>query len=148
MLDLKYAYGQLKLATGTAKQCNFNIVGGKATGTYRFLTGFHGLADMPAEFQKAMDRTINHAKNTFLFLDDMLIVSKGNEIEHEKLVETVLKKLDDENLALKISKCEFFKQQVNWLGHHPSESGVNPHLVRQTTFGTIGIDGISIKTKN
>ena len=55
----------------------------KTTGTYRFLTGFYGLGDMPAEFQKAMDRTINHAKNTFCFLDDILIVSKGSEIEHE-----------------------------------------------------------------
>ena len=130
VLDLKYAYSQLKLAADTAKQCNFNIVGGKATGTYRFLTGFYGLADMLAEFQKAIDRTINHAKNTFCFLDDILIVSKGNEIEHGKLVETVFKKLDDEKLALKISKCEFFKQQVNWLGHHLSESGVSPKFTK------------------
>ena len=101
VLDLKYAYSQLKLVADTAKQCNFNIVGGKATGTYRFLTGFYGLADMPAEFQKAMDRTINHAKNTFCFLDDILIVSKGNENEHGNLVEAVLKNLDAENLALK-----------------------------------------------
>ena len=110
VLDLKYAYSQLKLAADTAKQCNFNIVSGKATGTNRFLTGFYGLADMPAKFQKTMDRTINHAKNTFCFLDDILIVSKGNEMEHGTLVESVLKKLDDENLALKISKCELFKQ--------------------------------------
>ena len=95
MLDLKYAYSQLKLAADTAKQCNFNIVGGKATGTHRFLTGFFCLADLPAEFQKAMDRTINHAKNTFCFLDDILIVSKRSETEHGKLVETVLKKLVD-----------------------------------------------------
>ena len=27
VLDLKYAYNQLKLAADTAKQCNFNIVG-------------------------------------------------------------------------------------------------------------------------
>ena len=67
VLDLKYAYSQLKLAADTARQCNFNIVGGKATGTYRFLTGFYGLADMPAEFQKAMDRTINHAKTRSVF---------------------------------------------------------------------------------
>ena len=40
VLDLKYAYSQLKLAADTARQCNFNIVGGKATATYRFLTGF------------------------------------------------------------------------------------------------------------
>ena len=46
VLDLKYAYSQLKLAADTARQCNFNIVGGKATGTYRFLTGFYGLADI------------------------------------------------------------------------------------------------------
>ena len=130
VLDLKYAYSQLKLAADTAKQCNFNIVGGKATGTYIFLTGFYGLADMSAELQKAMDRTINHAKNTFCFLDDILIVSKGNEMEHRTLVESVLKKLDDENLALKISKCEFFKQQVNWLGHHLSESGVSPKFTK------------------
>ena len=89
VLDLKYEYSQLKLAADTARQCNFNIVGGKATGTYRFLTGFYGLADMPAEFQKAMDRTINHAKNTFCFLDDILIVSKGSKIEHGNLVKTV-----------------------------------------------------------
>ena len=74
VLDLKYAYSQLKLAADTAKQCNFKIVGGKATGTFRFLTGFYGLADMPAEFQKAMDRTLNHAKNTFCFLDDKAII--------------------------------------------------------------------------
>ena len=42
-----------------------------------FLTGFYGPADMPAEFQKAMDRTLNHSKSTFCFLDDILIVSKG-----------------------------------------------------------------------
>ena len=76
VLDLKYAYSQLRLTAETAKQCNFNLVGGQATGTYRFLTGFYGLTDMPAEFQKAMDRTLNHAKNTFCFLDDILIVSK------------------------------------------------------------------------
>ena len=46
--DLKYAYSQLRLTAETAKQCNFNKVDGQATGTNRFLTGFYGLADMPA----------------------------------------------------------------------------------------------------
>ena len=48
VLDLKYAFSELKLAADTAKQCNFNFVGGKATGTYRFLTVFYGLAGMPS----------------------------------------------------------------------------------------------------
>ena len=29
VLDLNYAYSQLKLTPQTARQCNFNIVGGK-----------------------------------------------------------------------------------------------------------------------
>ena len=54
---------------------------------------------MPVEFQKAIDRTINHAKNTFCFSDDILIVSKGEESEHAKLAGKVLKNLNDENVA-------------------------------------------------
>ena len=130
VLDLKYAYSQLKLTAETAKQCSFNIIGGQATGTYRFLTGFYGLADMPAEFQKAMDRTLNHAENTFCFRDDILIVSKGSEQEHEKLIMNVLEKLEKENLALKLSKCEFFQQEVNWLGHKLSLEGISPKITK------------------
>ena len=79
VLGLKYAYSQLKLTAETSKQYNFIIVGRQATGTYRFLAGFYGLADMPAEFQKAMDRTLNHVPNLFSFLVDTLIVSKGDK---------------------------------------------------------------------
>ena len=50
--------------------------------------------------------------------------------EDEKLVETVLKTLNDENLALKISKCELFKNQVDWLENHLSESGVKPKFTK------------------
>ena len=46
-LDLNYAFSQLPLSEETMKHCNFNIVGGRATGTYRFKTGFYGLTDMP-----------------------------------------------------------------------------------------------------
>ena len=130
VLDLKYAYSQFRLTAETAKECNFNIVEGQATGMYRFLTGFYGLADMPAEFQKAMDITLNHAKNTFCFLDDILIVSKGEKIEHEKLGLDVLKKLDDKNLALKLTKWEFFQTEVNWLGHKLTPCGITPKVTK------------------
>ena len=137
VLDLKYAYSQIRLTAETAKQCNFNNVGGNATGTYRFLTGFYGLTDMPAEFQKAMDRTLNHSKNTFCFLDDILIVSKGEAKDHEKLVRNVLQKLDDENLALKISKCEFFQPAVNWLGHNLSIHGIITKITKTEAIANL-----------
>ena len=57
-LDLQYAYSQLKLHSDTARHCNFNIISGDMTGTYRFKTGFYGLTDKPAKFQKAIDCTL------------------------------------------------------------------------------------------
>ena len=77
-------------------------MGGHATGKYSFLTGLFGLANMPAEFQKAMDRTFNNAKNTFWFLDDILLVTKEAESEHEKLVKEVLEKLNQKDLISQI----------------------------------------------
>ena len=32
-VDMKYAYGQIPLDESTAKHCNFQIIGGKSTGT-------------------------------------------------------------------------------------------------------------------
>ena len=55
LFNLAYArYG----TTGeeTSRQCNFSIVGGSITGTYRFKKGFYGLGDMPNEFQRVMDQ--------------------------------------------------------------------------------------------
>ena len=39
-IDLKYAYIQIPLGKSIAEHFNFNILGGKATGTYKFINGF------------------------------------------------------------------------------------------------------------
>ncbi len=89
-LDLKYAYGQITLSKETSLQCNFCLVGGAATGTYRFKTGFYGLADMPAEFQHALDMLLQRHPAAHAFLDDVLIVSCGTRAEHLAKVDAVL----------------------------------------------------------
>ena len=66
-LDLQYAYSQLNLHSDTARHCNFNLVSGDMTGTYRLNTGFYDLGDMPADFQKAIDCTLAGLTNTFCF---------------------------------------------------------------------------------
>ena len=66
-VDMKYAYGQIPLDESTAKHCNFQIIGGKSTGTYRFVTGHYGLTIMPTEFQKVMDLTLVNMDSTFVY---------------------------------------------------------------------------------
>ena len=125
-IDLKNAYSQLNLHPETAKHCNFNIVSGDVTGTYRSKTGFYGLTDMPAEFQKARDYTLIGLKNTLCFLDDILIVSKGTEEDHFKLVLDCLKKLEADNLRINLLKCHFAKQEISSLGYNITQSGISP----------------------
>ena len=57
--------------------------------TYRFETGFYGLNDIPAEFQKLIDCTLASLTKTFCFLDDILIVSRGRTEHHLDLYENV-----------------------------------------------------------
>ena len=77
MLDFTYAYGQVSLEQKTSEQCNFSLVGGKSTGTYRFKNGFYGLTSMPAEFQKFIDNLLKEFRQANAFIDVILIDLKG-----------------------------------------------------------------------
>ena len=125
-LDLQYAYSQLNLNSDTARHCNFNLVSGDMTGIYRFKTGFYGLTDMPAEFQKTVDCTLAGLSNTCCFLDDILIVSRGKIEQHLDLVRKCLIKLDQENLRINLAKCHFAKDNIKWLGHSIVQTRITP----------------------
>ena len=115
-IDLRNEYSQLPLDETTRTQCNFSIIGGNATGTYQFETGFYGLTDMPAKFQKAIDLSLNNEKDTFAFLNDISIRSHGTKQQHIEKLTKVLKKLDAENMAILAEKCKFGCKEVDWLG--------------------------------
>ena len=125
-LDLKYAYSQLKLHHDTAKHCNFNIIRGESSGTYRIKTDFYGLTDMPEEFQKGMDYTLIGLQNTYCFLDDIIIVSTGTEADHLSYVFKCLKKLDDDNLRINLQKCHLAKTEIEWLGYKFTQTEILP----------------------
>ena len=125
-LDLKYAYSQVNLDPETARHCNFIIISGEGTGIYRFITGFYGLADMPAAFQKLMAYTLVGLQDTHCFLDDIIILSRGSKEEHLKLFYKCFKKLDKDNLRIKLSKCHFAKTEIQWLGHKFTHSEMAP----------------------
>ena len=126
-VDLKYAFGQVLLNPSLAKHCNFAIIGGKASGIYRFLTGFYGLTVMPTEFQRIMEEILINITNVYIFIDDILIVTKGTKEEHEEKVREVFKKLDSRKLQLREDKCKIAKNEIEWLGFDISEKGVQPH---------------------
>ena len=125
-VDMTYAYGQIPLQELTERHCNFQIVGGKSTGTYRFTTGFYGLTVMPTEFQKLMDLTLANVNSVFVYIDDILIVTKGTKQEHLNKVREVMKILDEANLQLKAEKCVIAQESIEWLGFKLTRTGISP----------------------
>ena len=121
-LEMRHAYGQVPLEEGTAKHCNFQVIGGKATGTYRFC----GLTIIPTAFRKAMDQELGNVPITYVLLDDILIMTKGSKENHFEEVRQVLKKQDNANIRLKWEKCKFAAEETDWQGYKISQTRINP----------------------
>ena len=66
-----------------------------------------------------------------IFIDDILIFSKTEE-EHEQHLRLVLQRLREHQLYAKFSKCEFWIDEVTFLGHVISQGGiaVDPRKVK------------------
>ena len=79
---------------------------------------------MPEEIQKAINCTLAGLNNTFCFLDDFLIVYRGQIEDHLDLVRNCLIELDNENLRINLAKCHCAKDQIEWLGHRITQSGI------------------------
>jgi hypothetical protein len=58
-------------------------------------------------------------------IDDIIIPCKSVE-EGLTRLRAVLDKFREHNLTLKLSKCEFFKSRINYLGREISAAGVQP----------------------
>ena len=56
-------------------------------------------------------------------MDNLLIYSQTEE-ECLKHLELVFKKIREAGIKLKMSKCEFFKKEIKYLGHLVSGEGI------------------------
>jgi hypothetical protein len=72
-----------------------------------------------------MNKVFMNHLDTFvvIFIDDILVYSKS-EAEHEKHLKLVLQRLREHKLYAKLSKCEFWIDEVPFLGHVISKGGI------------------------
>ena len=84
-----------------------------------------GLTNAPAVFMDLMNRVFKDYLDDFVivFIDDILIYSKSKE-DHETHLRITLETLQNKKLYAKFSKCEFWLQQVAFLGHIISGEGI------------------------
>ena len=101
-------------------------------GFYECIRMPFGLTNAPATFQRLMESCLGelHLQYCIIYLDDIIVFSKTLE-EQLKRLHMVFEKLSALGLKLKLSKCEFFKQRLEYLGHIVSEEGIetNPKKI-------------------
>ncbi|KAL8117783.1 hypothetical protein AgCh_015616 [Apium graveolens] len=120
-IDLRSGYHQLKIKPEDIPKTAFRT----RYGHYEFLVMFFGLTNAPAAFMDLMNIIFEEYLDKFVivFIDDILIYSKTEE-DHVEHLRTTLEILRKKKLYAKLSKCEFWLQEVQFLGHIVSNEGI------------------------
>ncbi|WVZ70742.1 hypothetical protein U9M48_019385 [Paspalum notatum var. saurae] len=120
-IDLRSGYHQMKIRPFNIPKTAFIT----RFGLYEYTVMSFGLTNAPAYFMNLMNKVFMEYLDKFVvvFIDDILIYSKTEE-EHEEHLRLVLQKLRDHKLYAKLSKCEFWLDQVPFLGHIVSKGGI------------------------
>lgn len=122
-LDLTSGFHQIELDKSSKKYTAFS----SPDGHYEFNRLPFGLNISPNSFQRMMTIALSGLppECAFLYIDDIIVM--GCSVNHHlKNLESVFAKLRQHNLKLNPAKCNFFRPDVTYLGHHISEKGIQP----------------------
>jgi hypothetical protein len=103
-IDLHSGYHQIKIRDEDIPKMAFST----RYRLYEYLVMFFGLINAPAHFMYLMNSVfmLELDKVVMVFIDDILVYSKGTE-DYEEHLRVVLQRLRDHQLYAKFSKCEF-----------------------------------------
>ncbi|WVZ55066.1 hypothetical protein U9M48_005779 [Paspalum notatum var. saurae] len=120
-IDLRSGYHRLRIRPSDIPKTAFTT----HYGLYEYTVMSFGLTNAPAFFMYMMNSVFMDCLDKFVvvFIDDILVYSKDKG-EHADHLRHVLQKLRDNQLYAKFSKCEFWIDEVPFLGHVISKGGV------------------------
>jgi len=127
-LDAEKGYWQVPMDENSKKYTAFRT----RKGLYEYNVLPFGLKNSPATFQRIMNEVLEgFSKFAMVYQDDIIIFSSTFK-EHLSHIDRVLERLQRANITLKRSKCSFGVQQVKFLGHIVSASGIaiNPEKIK------------------
>jgi hypothetical protein len=128
-IDLLSGYHHIRICDEDIPKTAFSM----RYGLYEYLVISFGLTNTPTHFMYLMNSVFMLELDKFVvvLIDDILVYSKSMD-EHEEHLRVVLQRLWDHQLYAMFSRCEFWIDEVSFLGHVISPKGiiVDPGKVR------------------
>ena len=119
--DLVKGYWQVPLTERARKVASFVVSGA----VYQCQVMPYGLKNAPATFQRLMNRVVDGIPNCSVYIDDVIIYDTVWE-DHLNHVERLVSRLEEAGLVVNLSKCEFVKAEVQYLGYIVGHGRVVP----------------------
>jgi len=113
-IDLQSGYYQILVKADDVQKTAFR----SRYGHYEYVVMPFGVTNAPAAFMDYMNWIFRPFLNKFIvvFINDILIYSNTQE-EHAEHLRLVLSVLREKQLYVKLSKCEFWMDELQFLGH-------------------------------
>lgn len=94
-------------------------------GLFEFLMMPFGLENASQAFQRLMDTACRGLEFAFVYIDDILAASKDVEADMQHL-RLLFEKLQEHGLVVDISKCQFGRDTLDFLGHRIISAAIIP----------------------
>ena len=121
-IDLRWGYNNVRIKEGDEWKAAFSM----PEGSFEPTVMFFGLTNSPVIFQAMMNdllRDLVVEEKVAVFINDVMIVMETEE-GHDEIVEEVLRRLEENDLFVKLEKCVWKVREVGFLGVIIGEDGV------------------------
>ena len=121
-IDLLSGFWQIPLDPESREITAFST----PSGHYEWLRLPMGLRNAPLTFQRMVNSLFAGVigNGLFVYLDDLIVVSRDLE-SHFRNLEIVFSRLREAGLKAKLSKCNFLKSRIEFLGHVVDGDGIH-----------------------
>lgn len=94
-------------------------------GLFEFVRMPFGLCNAGQTFQRFIDEVLRGLDFVYAYIDDVGIAS-ADDNEHEEHIRTLFQRFKEYGITINTSKCEFGKDEINFLGHRINKDGISP----------------------
>lgn len=121
-LDLIMGYYNIRLDGDSQKICTIILPWGK----YSYMRLPMGVACSPDIFQARMSHLMAALEFVKVYLDDLLLITRGHWSDHLDCLRQVLTRLQKAGLRVNAAKSSFGKDEVEYLGYILCRHGIKP----------------------